>query len=178
MRKVLIVVDMQKDFVDGSLGTPEAVEIVDRVREKILSYPKENVYATLDTHQENYHESQEGRCLPVPHCIEGTEGWMLVPQLREVLKGAVIVTKPCFGSVTLAKMLEKEDEKEPISVELVGLCTDICVIANAILIKSFMPEVPVSVDASCCAGVTLAKHEAALEVMRSCQIEVVNGDSH
>lgn len=178
MKRILVVVDMQKDFVDGSLGTAEAQSILDRVREKIQSYPKENVYATLDTHQKDYLNTQEGRFLPVEHCIEGTEGWMLHERIRDLLTGAVIVTKPGFGSLTLAEMLKKENEKEPISLELIGLCTDICVITNALVLKTFMPEVPISVDASCCAGVTPFKHEAALETMRSCQIEVVNGNTH
>ncbi|MBR2761729.1 MAG: cysteine hydrolase [Solobacterium sp.] len=172
MRKILVVVDMQKDFVDGSLGTPEAVNILSNVREKILSYPIENVYATLDTHQENYLETQEGKNLPVKHCIEGTEGWMIHESIRDLLRGASIFTKPGFGSVNLVEHLVSENEKEPLDIEMIGLCTDICVITNALMLKGAMPETPISVDADCCAGVTPAKHEAALETMRSCQIHV------
>ncbi|MBR4456458.1 MAG: cysteine hydrolase [Solobacterium sp.] len=177
MKRLLVVVDMQKDFVDGSLGTKEAQAILPAVREKIESYPQDCVYATLDTHQKNYLETNEGKHLPVEHCIEGTEGWRIHPEIADALKKAVFVVKPTFGSVKLMEMLKKENEKEEISVELIGLCTDICVISNALLLKAAMPEITISVDAGCCAGVTPEKHTAALETMRSCQIEVINGDA-
>lgn len=177
MKKILVVVDMQKDFVDGSLGTREAVSILDHVKKKIESYPIENVYATLDTHHADYLSTNEGRHLPVEHCIEGTDGWMIHESLRDVIRGATLVTKPTFGSMNLAEILKKENEKEPIQVELIGLCTDICVVSNALLLKAAMPEIDVFVDADCCAGVTPAKHEAALETMRSCQIEVTGGNA-
>ena len=172
MRKILVVIDMQNDFIDAALGTKEAVAIVDAVVEKIRSYPAENVYATMDTHEENYMDTQEGRYLPVPHCIRGTEGWKLNPKIAGALAGANIYEKPTFGSVTLAADLQKLAGREEIELELVGLCTDICVASNALLLKAFMPEVKISVDASCCAGVTPEKHLAALETMRSCQIQV------
>ena len=177
MKKILIVVDMQKDFIDGSLGTQEARDIVEKVRQKILSYPKENVYATLDTHTDDYLSSQEGQNLPVPHCIKGTEGWELDASLQGLIPPDHFFEKGSFGSLDLAKILQKqyaeqETEKDGLSIELIGLCTDICVVSNALLLKAFLPEVPLSVDSSCCAGVTKEKHEAALETLRSCQVKV------
>ena len=172
--KVLIVVDMQKDFVDGVLGTKEAQAIVPAVVEKIKSFDGTVIY-TRDTHQSDYMETQEGKKLPVPHCMEGSEGWELIEPLDKLKKqaGAVIYDKPTFGSVALADDLKKEYDKGVIKeVELIGVCTDICVVSNALLIKANMPELTVKLDASCCAGVTVEKHEAALETMRSCQVEV------
>ena len=177
MRKILVVVDMQKDFVDGSLGTAEAEAILANVRKKISSYPIENVYATLDTHQENYQETQEGSFLPVKHCIEGSDGWLIHESIRDLMRGARIFTKPTFGSIHLCEALKEENEKEPIAIEVIGLCTDICVITNALMLKAFMPEVPISLDETCCAGVTPARHQAALETMRSCQIAVTGGEN-
>ena len=175
MRKILVVVDMQNDFIDAALGTAEAVAIVDAVKEKISSYPVENVIATMDTHGENYMETQEGKNLPVPHCIKGSDGWQIRPDIAQLLTGARIYEKPTFGSTALAADLKAVSEKEEIELELIGLCTDICVVSNALLLKASMPEVKISVDAACCAGVTPQKHLAALETMRSCQIHVVNG---
>ena len=173
MRKILIVIDMQNDFIDGALGTAEAVGIVEAVKEKIRSYPPKDVIATMDTHFENYMQTQEGRYLPVPHCVRGTEGWEIRPEIAGLLKGAKVYEKPTFGSMQLAEDLKAAAEKEEIELELIGLCTDICVVSNALLLKAQMPEVRISVDASCCAGVTPQKHEAALETMRSCQIRVI-----
>ena len=164
MRKLLIVIDMQNDFIDAALGTKEAVSIVDAVKEKIRSYPAEDVIATMDT--------QEGKYLPVPHCIRGTEGWKIRPDIEELLTGAKIYEKPTFGSMKMAEDLKALSDKEEIELELIGLCTDICVASNALLLKAAMPEVKISVDASCCAGVTPEKHAAALETMRSCQIQI------
>lgn len=175
MRKILIVIDMQNDFIDAALGTKEAVAIVDAVKAKIRSYPVEDVIATMDTHGENYMETQEGTYLPVPHCIKGSEGWRLRRDIAELLTDAKIYEKPTFGSTELAADLKNLSGKEEIELELVGLCTDICVVSNALLLKATMPEVKISVDASCCAGVTPKKHLAALETMRSCQIQVVDG---
>lgn len=172
MRKILVVVDMQRDFIDGSLGTKEAQGIVEAVKEKIRSYEPENVVATRDTHPENYLETYEGRHLPVEHCIEGTDGWQLYPGIDELLSGCVIFDKPTFGSVKLAEYLKKLNAASPIEVEIVGLCTDICVISNALLIKAYLPEVNISLDPKCCAGVTPESHEAALTTMRSCQIQI------
>ena len=173
MRKLLIVIDMQNDFIDAALGTKEAVSIVDAVKEKIRSYPAEDVIATMDTHGENYMKTQEGKYLPVPHCIKGSDGWQIRPDIAELLKDAKIYEKPTFGSVKMAADLKALSEKEEIELELIGLCTDICVASNALLLKAVMPEVKISVDPVCCAGVTPEKHEAALETMRSCQIQVV-----
>lgn len=175
MRKLLIVIDMQNDFIDAALGTKEAVAIVDAVKEKIRSYPAENVIATMDTHAEDYLETQEGHNLPVVHCVKGTDGWQIRPEIADLLKGAKIYEKPTFGSTAMAADLRELSEKEEIELELVGLCTDICVVSNALLLKASMPEVKISVDAACCAGVTPEKHAAALETMRSCQIHVING---
>ena len=173
MKKILVVVDMQNDFIDGSLGTKEALSIVEAVKKKILSYPPEDVIATMDTHQEDYMDTQEGRNLPVVHCIEGSDGWKIREDIKEILSDAAIYKKPTFGSTALAKDLKKRSLKENIELEVIGLCTDICVVSNALLLKAFMPEVKITVDASCCAGVTPEKHLAALETMRSCQINVI-----
>ena len=173
-KRYLVVVDMQNDFVSGALGTPEAEAIVERAAATAAAFEGEVVF-TLDTHGEDYAETQEGRLLPVPHCIRGTWGWQLVDELEAVrtARGARTFEKGAFGSVELARALAAADAADPIeSVELIGLCTDICVVSNALLIKAFLPEVPVSVDASCCAGVTPAAHEAALATMGSCQILV------
>lgn len=172
--KILVVIDMQKDFVDGALGTPEAQSIVGNVAEKIKSYKTENVYATRDTHPENYLETQEGENLPVPHCIEGSEGWQIVPEIAALLDEEHIFDKPTFGSLDLADKLSSLNDHAPagIEIEIVGLCTDICVVSNALLFKAEMPEVRISADASCCAGVTPQKHEAALDTMESCQIHI------
>ena len=173
--KILIVVDMQKDFVDGALGTKEAAAIVPYVAERIAAGAEqgETVIFTRDTHEENYLETQEGRNLPVPHCIRGTDGWEIIPQLMEYTKGCTIVDKPTFGSAELGTLLQELNQKEPIEkITLIGLCTDICVISNALLVKAFLPEVPVAVDAACCAGVTPESHANALAAMQMCQIAV------
>ena len=175
MRKILIVIDMQNDFIDAALGSEEAAAIVEAVKDKIRSYPAEDVIATMDTHDENYLQTQEGKYLPVPHCIRGTEGWQIRPDIKELLTGAEIIEKPVFGSMALAAGLKDLSKKEEIELELIGLCTDICVVSNALLLKSAIPEVKITVDAACCAGVTPEKHAAALETMRSCQIQIVNG---
>lgn len=172
MKHILVVVDMQKDFVDGALGTPEAVGVVDNVVKKIRSYPTENVFATRDTHTADYLNTQEGKKLPVVHCVKGTSGWELVPEVAEALGHAPVIDKPAFGSMELARRLAELNKETPIAVELVGLCTDICVVSNALLLKAQMPEVPVSVDSACCAGVTPESHRAALMTMKMCQIDI------
>lgn len=172
MKKVLVVVDMQNDFIDGSLGTVQAQGIVSKVISKIKSYPADCIYATRDTHGEDYLESSEGKNLPVVHCVKGSKGWEIRPEVAEAMPQAVILDKPTFGSTELAKLLYRENEKEGLEIELVGLCTDICVVSNALLLKSFLPENRISVDASCCAGVTPESHEAALATMKLCQIMV------
>lgn len=170
--KLLVVIDMQNDFIDGALGTGEAVEIVPRVAEKMKSFDGK-VWATRDTHQKDYLSTQEGRKLPVEHCIEGTKGWQLRPEIAGLLEEPPI-DKPTFGSVELGKRVCELNAQEQLeSITLVGLCTDICVISNAMLLKASLPEVPVIVDAACCAGVTPESHARALEAMKVCQIEIV-----
>ena len=172
MRKLLLVIDMQNDFIDGALGTKEAVQIVEKVKDKIRAYPVQDVFATMDTHEENYLDTQEGRRLPVRHCIRGTEGWRIREDIAALLNGAAIYEKPGFGSLRLAEDLRALAASETLELELVGLCTDICVISNALLLKAMLPEVTISADAACCAGVSPELHRAALDTMRSCQIEV------
>ena len=173
MQKILLVIDMQNDFIDGALGTPEAVAIVDKVEEKIKSFPGRVIF-TRDTHEENYMETQEGGNLPVPHCIRDSQGWQIREEL-EKLRTEPAVDKPAFGSEELGRLLRQADEEEKIgSITLVGLCTDICVISNALLVKAFLPETPVIVDAACCAGVTPESHKTALSAMKMCQIRVEN----
>ena len=168
--KLLVVIDMQNDFVTGVLGTKEAQEILPLVNEKIAQ--AQRVIYTLDTHEENYLSTQEGRKLPVPHCIKGTWGHALADGLL-VKDGSEKIEKPTFGSVTLGETVRGMLERGEIdSVELIGVCTDICVISNAMLLKAYCTELPVSVDASCCAGVTPQSHETALSAMRACQIDI------
>lgn len=165
-KKTLIVIDMQNDFIDGALGTPEAVAIVENVKKRIKQYRDhgDEIIFTQDTHGSDYLETNEGRNLPVEHCIEGTKGWEIREGLVE--EGDKHVIKRSFG-YTGWKQFELED------VELIGLCTDICVVSNALIIKALYPEISVKVNASCCAGVTPAAHEAALQTMKSCQVEII-----
>lgn len=168
--KLLIVVDMQKDFIDGALGTSQAVAIVPKVREKIEAYRAagDMVIFTRDTHGENYLTTQEGRNLPVVHCVKGTPGWGIAAELP--VGDSAVVDKPTFGSVSLAHRVARLEGLE--AIELVGLCTDICVISNALILKATLPELPISVDAACCAGVTPESHQNALAAMKMCQIAV------
>lgn len=170
MKKLLVVVDMQKDFVDGSLGTKEAAQIVGAVEEKIKSCEREGseIVFTRDTHTEAYLRTQEGRRLPVVHCVRGTAGWEIIDRLKPYARK--IFDKPTFGSTELAAYAVSEGYEE---IELVGLCTDICVVSNALLLKAHLPESSIRVDARCCAGVTPESHEAALATMRMCQVEIV-----
>jgi len=176
--KYLIVVDMQKDFITGSLGTEDAQAILPKVIDKVNHYDGQILF-TKDTHTEDYLNTQEGKKLPVKHCIKGEDGWALADGLKEAaIKGGwKIYEKPAFGSVELAEALKKENEREAIEeIELCGLCTDICVISNALLLKAFLPEVPVCVDAVCCAGVTPESHKNALSAMKMCQVLVKNDE--
>ena len=168
--KYLIVVDMQNDFIDGVLGTPEAVAILPHVKEKIENF-EGKVLFTRDTHAPDYLSTQEGRNLPVEHCIKGTNGWQIHPTLEKLRKTEAI-DKPTFGSTALMELLKEEKDVE--SLEFIGLCTDICVISNAMLAKANFLEAPVIVDAKCCAGVTPKSHKNALEAMKMCQITVIN----
>ncbi len=170
-KNVLVVVDMQKDFIDGALGTKEAAAIVDKVAELIKGFDGEVVF-TRDTHFDNYLETQEGKKLPVPHCIKGTDGWQLDKKLEALrIDDRKVFDKPTFGSVQLAQYLKSIEMLE--TVTLIGLCTDICVISNALLIKAVLPEVNISVVEKCCAGVTPESHENALAAMKMCQIDVI-----
>lgn len=172
--KYLIVVDMQKDFVTGVLGTKEAQQILPAVAAKVQGFDGQVIF-TRDTHQSDYMETQEGRYLPVPHCIEGSDGWQLVDVLEElrIAKSIPVYDKVTFGCPELARDLAGANEQEAIeSIELIGVCTDICVVSNALTIKAHLPEVPMYVDPACCAGVTPQAHEAALTTMSSCQIQM------
>ena len=172
MKQILITVDMQNDFIDGALGSREAAAIVPAVKERLKTFDGD-VYFTRDTHGKDYLQTQEGKKLPVPHCIEGTHGWQIADALLPYVQNATVIDKPTFGSVALAQHLKAVHEKEPIaSVTLVGLCTDICVISNAMILKAAFPEVKITVDASCCAGVSIESHRTALDAMKAVQIEV------
>ena len=174
MKQILVVVDMQKDFIDGALGSAEACAMVPAAVKKIEEF-EGKIFATFDTHFENYMDTAEGRKLPVPHCIKDTEGWKLNAGIAAALEGKdwTAVEKNTFGSIDLPDLIKEYVGDEDLEIELIGLCTDICVVSNALLLKANFPEVPMSVDAACCAGVTPEKHEAALETMRSCQIDIL-----
>ena len=172
MKKLLVVIDMQIDFITGALGTQEAQTIVPAVVQKIAAFDGDVVY-TRDTHGENYLDTAEGKKLPVVHCVRGTAGWQLHPQVEAAgaEKTVGIIDKPTFGSVELCSFAAAGQYD---AIELVGLCTDICVVSNALLLKASFPENRISVDASCCAGVTRQSHAAALATMASCQIDILN----
>lgn len=173
MQNILVVVDMQNDFIDGALGTKEAVAIVPKVEQKIREHQGPILF-TRDTHGADYMNTQEGRKLPVPHCIKGTAGWEISPRITPLCQGAPI-DKVTFGSSELGAVLKEADEKDPVEqVTFIGLCIDICVISNALLAKAFVPEAEIVVDAACCAGVTPGSHKNALEAMKMCQIRVEN----
>lgn len=186
MNKILVVIDMQNDFIDGALGTKEAVQIVPNVLAKIGEYAKlckdgtAHIFLTQDTHEKNYLQTQEGKNLPVEHCIRGTVGWQIQKEIAAIAArlDAQIIEKPAFGSVKLAEAVasvasDSAKAQTEIQIEIVGLCTDICVVSNALILKAALPEANICVDSNCCAGVTPEKHTAALETMKSCQIKVV-----
>ena len=176
MSKVLIVVDMQNDFIDGSLGTKEAVETVDNVVAEI-NKDYDLVICTRDTHHEDYLNTSEGRHLPVVHCQENTDGWMIRKEVAEAVDkkdNKLIINKGTFGSPELVDIMKKYADENPLeSITLIGLCTDICVVNNALLLKPSFPEVEMRVIADCCAGVTPESHDAALTTMKMCQIEII-----
>ena len=172
--RILIVVDMQNDFVDGALGTKEAQAIVDNAVQKIKDFDGD-IIATYDTHFDDYLNTREGKYLPVEHCIKDTTGWELNEKIEEALslKDCVWkIEKETFGAIDLPQILEENYDVDDISIELIGLCTDICVVSNAMILKAAFPQIDIAVDSRCCAGVTMQKHQAALETMRSCQIDV------
>lgn len=170
-KKAIIVVDMQNDFIDGALGTKEAQEMLPRLAEKLAHAEREaDILFTMDTHGKDYLSTQEGKKLPVEHCIKHSKGWEIADALKSFTdKAKAVVEKPTFGSTKLPELVADYDE-----IEIVGLCTDICVISNALLLKAFYPEKKISVDASCCAGVTPESHKNALNAMKMCQIEITN----
>lgn len=166
---LFIVVDMQNDFIDGALGSEEAVKIVPLLAEKIKSF-EGIVLFTRDTHGEDYLQTQEGKYLPVKHCIKETNGWKIHPLLDQ-LRTTTPIDKPSFGSIELLDRVKDLSLKEEIcSITLAGVCTDICVISNAMVLKTFFPEVPIKVNTACCAGVTKESHQRALEAMKMCHI--------
>lgn len=174
--RILIAVDLQNDFVSRALGTKEAEAIIPSAAARIREYREAGnpVIATMDTHGTDYALTQEGRRLPVPHCIRGTEGWQLDPAIREALGDSLLVEKPTFGSVRLPEIVrETAGDSKDLTIELLGLCTDICVVSNALLLKAAFPEAVLQVNSACCAGVTPEKHRAALETMASCQIDIL-----
>ena len=174
MRHVLIVVDIQKDFVDGSLGTAEAAAMVEKAAKKIRDFDGA-IFVTYDTHFDNYMETAEGAKLPVPHCIKGTEGWELDKHIASALDGKTFtkVEKLTFGSTELPTLVRNVVKDEDFDITLIGLCTDICVVSNALILKANFPEKEIYVDAACCAGVTVESHNAALTTMKMCQINIL-----
>ena len=177
MEKILVVVDMQNDFIDGSLGTDEAQRIVEKAVDKIRNH-NGSIYVTYDTHFKNYSDTAEGKKLPVMHCVKGTSGWNLNSQIENALQGkdVIRVEKVTFGSVDLPQLIGERFDISDVKIELFGLCTDICVVSNALLLKANFPETEIYVDARCCAGVTKESHNAALTTMKMCQINVTGED--
>ncbi len=174
MKHFLIVVDIQKDFVDGALGTSEAVEIIDNCVSKIENFDGE-IIVTYDTHQENYLDTAEGKKLPVTHCVKGTDGWQLNDKIAQALKNRVYtaVEKPTFGSIELPKLIGDIAKESDFDITLIGLCTDICVVSNALILKAHYSDKEIYIDSKCCAGVTVSTHNAALDTMRCCQINII-----
>ena len=174
MKKLIVVVDMQNDFIDGALGTQEAQQMLPKLVKKLEQEKEAELIFTLDTHNQYYMDTQEGKNLPVPHCIKPEHGWKIADALQKFAdKAAAVIEKPSFGSLALPQAVSKIEADE---IELVGLCTDICVISNAMILKAAFPETTLAVDASCCAGVTPESHAAALAAMKMCQIEIRNQD--
>ena len=172
MKDLLVVIDMQNDFINGSLGTKEAQAIVQNAVKKIKDFEGEVVY-TQDTHYNSYLQSQEGKYLPVQHCIKDTDGWELTLPIKQAVRGRIF-EKNTFGSLALAETVRTMHEKQPLrSVTLIGLCTDICVISNALILKAALPEVKITIDSSCCAGITPESHTNALNAMRMCQVCII-----
>ena len=173
--KTLIVIDMQNDFIDGALGSKEAQAIVPNVKKKIEEYVAsgDEVIFTRDTHGEQYLETNEGKHLPVPHCIKNTEGWNIIPEID--IPDREHIDKPTFGYPDWEITGQDGDftDRNFEEIEIIGVCTDICVVSNALILKAFYPEINITVDASCCAGVTPESHQAALTTMKMCQINVI-----
>lgn len=174
MHNILIVVDVQNDFVDGSLGTKEAVSIIPNVCSKIKNF-EGDIYVTKDTHFDNYLNTSEGKKLPVEHCVKERDGWQLNEDVERALsdKEYTIIEKNSFGSLELPDIIRQKYSNLEFQIEIVGLCTDICVVSNALILKANFPENEIKVDASCCAGVTVESHNASLLTMKMCQIDVI-----
>ena len=175
-KRFLIVVDMQNDFIDGALGTKEALAIVDGAAERIHACREAGyrTIATLDTHGEDYLDTAEGQKLPIRHCIRDTEGWQINHKIMKALGDCILLEKPTFGSTRLPELVRASlAPDDRLHIEVLGLCTDICVVSNVLLLKAHFPEARIAVNTGCCAGVTPAKHEAALETMCSCQIDMI-----
>lgn len=174
MHNILIVVDVQNDFVDGSLGTKEAVSIIPNVCSKIKNF-EGDIYVTKDTHFDNYLNTSEGKKLPVEHCVKERDGWQLNEYVERALsdKECTIIEKNSFGSLELPDIIRQKYSNLDFQIEIVGLCTDICVVSNALILKANFPENEIKVDASCCAGVTVESHNASLLTMKMCQIDVI-----
>lgn len=175
MKKILVIVDMQNDFVDGALGSDSAISILPKVEEKIEKFCGDGIYVTFDTHGNNYMMTLEGKKLPVLHCIEGSAGHCLNKKIEKALEGKeyTAIKKNTFGSFKLAEAICKDFGDSEIEIDICGLCTDICVVSNALILRAAFPDAKITLDASCCAGVTEKKHNAALETMQSCQIDVI-----
>lgn len=173
MERYLVVIDMQKDFIDGALGSEMAQRIVPEVIRKIGEYKPGNIYATRDTHFENYLDTLEGKKLPVTHCIKESEGWQIHPEVSAAMPEAKIFDKYTFGSEQLAQELYQRSLAGEMEIELAGLCTDICVVSNALLLRAKLPGTVIRVDPKCCAGVTEETHKAALQTMKMCQIDIL-----
>ena len=173
MERYLVVIDMQKDFIDGALGSEMAQRIVPEVIRKIGEYKPGNIYATRDTHFENYLDTLEGKKLPVTHCVKESEGWQIHPEVSAAMPEAKIFDKYTFGSEQLAQELYQRSLAGEMEIELAGLCTDICVVSNALLLRAKLPGTVIRVDPKCCAGVTEETHKAALQTMKMCQIDIL-----
>lgn len=173
MERYLVVIDMQKDFIDGALGSEMAQRIVPVVIRKIGEYKPGNIYATRDTHFENYLDTLEGKKLPVTHCVKESEGWQIHPEVSAAMPEAKIFDKYTFGSEQLAQELYQRSLAGEMEIELAGLCTDICVVSNALLLRAKLPGTVIRVDPKCCAGVTEETHKAALQTMKMCQIDIL-----
>lgn len=181
---ILVVVDMQNDFIDGSLGTEGAQKIVDKVVEKVADFSGKAVIFTKDTHDNKYLNTYEGKKLPVMHCIKGTQGWEISNKIKTCVDkyDTSIILKDTFGTFILSDRIKAYQyskdgtyiDADKLIIEIIGLCTDICVVSNAIILKAAFPNSQIIVDASCCAGTTPENHEKALDVMRSCHITVIN----
>jgi len=172
VKKILIAVDLQNDFITGALGTGEAVEMLPRAVRKIKEFDGPVIF-TMDTHGENYLETAEGRKLPVTHCVKNTEGWQLAPEIKALVGDNRVVEKPTFGSMELPGLVMEFCRDELPEIEIIGICTDICVISNAMILKAAFPEASITVDSSCCAGVAPESHQRALGAMGACQIDII-----